>query len=196
MPTPRPPGRPRSPRAHRAVLEAVIHLLGERGFTGTSVEAVADRAGVSKATIYRHWSSKEALCGEAIACVVVDVPRAGGHDPRRLLKRSLIGLAEALEGSDAGRLLPHLASAAAINPQLAEIWRRSLVEPTRQRVIRLLREAVDAGQLAANTDVELAAELLLAPLFYRRLVTGAPAVDRRLVDRLLAAVWAAWPPAP
>jgi hypothetical protein len=67
------------------VLEAVIALLADRGFAGTSVEAVADRAGVSKATIYRHWPSKEALCVEAVACVVVDTPKAGGRDPRREL---------------------------------------------------------------------------------------------------------------
>lgn len=194
MTTPRRPGRPRSPRAHRAVLEAVIDLLGQRGFVGMSVEAVADRAGVSKATIYRHWPSKEALCGEAIACVVVEARSAGGGNPRRQLRALLVGVAEALERSDAGRLLPHLASATATDPQLAEIWRQSLVAPTCQHVTRLLRRAVDAGQLAAHTDIDLSAELLLAPLFYRRLVSGVPVGERDLVDRLIAAVWRAWPP--
>jgi AcrR family transcriptional regulator len=193
MASPRPPGRPRSPRAHRAVLEAVIHLLGDRGFGGMSVEAVALRAGVSKATIYRHWASKEALCMEAVACVVVDAPEGRGEDPRRELEALLSGFVEALERSQAGRLLPHLASAAATDRQLAAIWRETLVEPARRRVDRLLRRAVDAGQLGAGADLDLAGELLLAPLFYRRLVTGAPAADRAFVRRLVTAVWDVWP---
>lgn len=192
MPPPARPGRPRSSRAHRAVIEAVIALLGDRGFAGMSVEAVADRAGVSKATIYRHWPSKEALCGEAVACIVVSTAVAGSGSPRRELRALLLELAGALERSDAGRLLPHLASAAATDPRLAEIWRQSLVEPARRRVVGLLRRAVDAAELAADTDLDLAAELLLAPLFYRRLVTGERTTPG--VDRLIGAVWAAWAP--
>lgn len=189
----RPPGRPRSARARRATLEAVVDLLGDRGFGGLSVDAVAHRAGVSKATIYRHWRSKESLCAEAVACVIVDAPDVRGGDPRSELEALLTGFARALERSDAGRLLPHLASAAATDPQLAAIWRETLVQPARGRVDLLLRRAVEAGQLSPSTDVELAGELLLAPLFYRRLVTGRPVADTELVGRLVQTVWAAWP---
>lgn len=188
MPTPGRPGRPRDPRAHRAVLEAAIHLLGERGVTAMSVDAVAARARVSKATIYRRWASKEALCVEAVACVVVNPPPPGETDPRRAVTALLTGIAAALESSDAGRLLPHLASAAASDPQLADIWRQSLVEPARRRVTALVRRAAEAGDLAPDTDVELVGELLLAPLFYRRLVTGRRATPTD-VERLVAAVW-------
>lgn len=192
MPTTGRPGRPRDPRAQRAVLEATIHLLGDRGVAAMSVEAVAERAGVGKATIYRRWASKEALCVEAVACVVLDAPAACAGDPRRGLSQLLTGLERALETSDVGRLLPHLASVAATNPQLAAIWRQSLVEPTHERVTALLARAVDAGQLAVDIDRPLAAELLLAPFFYRLLVSGAPARPDA-VDRLLAVVWATWP---
>lgn len=195
MPAPGRPGRPRSPRAHRAVLEAVIHLLGDRGLAGMSVEAVADRAGVSKATIYRHWSSKEALCVEAVACVVVESPAPRGEDPRGELRSLLLGVAAALERSDAGRLLPHLASAAATDPQLAQVWRLALVDPTHRRVAACLHRALDVGALSPDADPDLLAEFLLAPLFYRRLVTGRPARDGALIDDLLDGVWRAWPPA-
>src|SRR6266704_2718003 len=62
------PGRPRSERAHEAILEATLDLLLEEGFTRMSIEAVATRAGVGKATIYRRWPSKADLVVEAVAC--------------------------------------------------------------------------------------------------------------------------------
>lgn len=176
------------------MLEAVITLLGDRGFAGMSIDAVASLAGVSKATIYRHWPSKEALCGEAVACVVVEVVSAGEGDPRAQLALVLRRLTTSLERSDAGRLLPHLASAAETDPRLGQIWRQSLVYPVRQRVGLLLRQAADHGDLAPSTDVELATEILLAPLFYRRLVTGVRPGQGALVERLLDVVWATWPP--
>ena len=62
---PRRPGRPRDARADRAILEATLELAAEFGPLGLSMDAVAERAGVSKATIYRRWSSKEALLLDA-----------------------------------------------------------------------------------------------------------------------------------
>lgn len=172
----------------------MIALLGEQGVSGMSVDAVAQRAGVSKATIYRHWPTKTAMCGEAIACVVVEAPRCRAEDPQMALVELLTGIGAALERSDAGRLLPHLASAAATDPRLATIWRASLVEPVRARVTAQLRRAVHDGALAADTDVDLAAEMVLAPLFHRRLVTGAPAASRGLAEDVVATVWRAWAP--
>jgi hypothetical protein len=103
-----------------------------------------------------------------------------------------VRLADALARSDAGRLLPHLASVAATDPRLGEVWRQTLVEPARGRVAGLLRRAVERGELGAGTDVELATEILLGPLFARRLLGGGRPADRAFVERLTAAVWAAW----
>src|ERR1043165_4470484 len=84
--TARPPGRPRSERAARAIIDATLDLLAEEGgVTGVSIEAVAARAGVGKTTIYRRWPNKEALIIDALAALKEPFPtpvrRPGGRGP-------------------------------------------------------------------------------------------------------------------
>ena len=78
--TRRSPGRPRSAAAHQAILDATVQLLSEVGFAATTVEAVAARAGVGKATVYRRWPSKVPLVIDALdarAIEQVPIPRTG-----------------------------------------------------------------------------------------------------------------------
>src|SRR5882757_5788556 len=77
------PGRPRSPQADEAIIEAVLDLLAEgTPFEALSIEAVAARAGVGKATIYRRWSSKETLLVDAVATLKGDPARISGVSVR------------------------------------------------------------------------------------------------------------------
>src|SRR5215475_11124645 len=77
------PGRPRSARADEAIIEAVLDLLAEgTPFDALSIEAVAARAGVGKATIYRRWSNKEALLFDAVSSIKGDLPKIDGHTVR------------------------------------------------------------------------------------------------------------------
>ena len=57
-------GRPRSAEAHTKVLLAAVHLFAEQGIEATSMDSIAEASGVSKATIYKHWQDKDALCLE------------------------------------------------------------------------------------------------------------------------------------
>ena len=68
-------GRPRSDRAHRAILDAARELLMEEGFSGLRLEHVAARAGVGKATIYRHWASRQELALELLVELRVPTSR-------------------------------------------------------------------------------------------------------------------------
>ncbi len=129
------PGRPRSERAHEAILEATLDLLLEEGFTRMSIEAVATRAGVGKATIYRRWPSKADLVVEAVACrkeqPFVD-PDSGG------VREDLVSLARQAfrprESSEVTELMLRLASARARHPELQEAFMRHIVEPRRRIV--------------------------------------------------------------
>src|SRR5437899_12567871 len=59
-------GRPRSVQSHQAILEATLEIFAEEGLQGLSIEAIAERAGVGKTTIYRRWSSKEDVIKDAL----------------------------------------------------------------------------------------------------------------------------------
>ena len=83
-PAARRPGRPRSERADRAIIDAALSLFAERGVEGLCIEEVAARAGVGKATIYRRWPGKEDLLLDALAALKTPFPAAGRRvGPRR-----------------------------------------------------------------------------------------------------------------
>src|SRR5215472_8645443 len=63
----RPPGRPRSEKARQAILRSTLKVLGKNGFADHTIEEVADRAAVGKATVYRWWPNKAALIADAFA---------------------------------------------------------------------------------------------------------------------------------
>src|SRR3954451_25328604 len=80
---PRPPGRPRSERAEKAIIDATLDLLVEEaGVAGVTIEAVAARAGVGKTTIYRRWANKEALIVDALATLKAPIPELTGLSAR------------------------------------------------------------------------------------------------------------------
>jgi AcrR family transcriptional regulator len=180
----RAPGRPRSAVAHRAILDATIELLSEVGFAATTVEAVAARAGVGKATVYRRWPSKIPLVIEAMDTRAIEqlpLPRTGSV--RGDLTEFVVGLAETLSGPD-GRLVAPLLAEISRNEVLAEAFRRDLVAPRRAVMEELLREGTATGELRPDLDVDLALDALGGTLFQRLLILGEP-VDRELVERLV-----------
>lgn len=184
-------GRPLSERSRAAILEAALGLLAERGAAGTTIDAVAARASASKATVYRHFASKEELIVAAVGGVraAVGTVPPPGDDARAQLVAVLTRMHTALGAAPGAQLLPRLVSDAIDDPRLAEVWRERVVEPRRAAVAGILAQAVARGQLPASVELELAVDLLMAPLFYRRLLPLAAEgteYPRRVVD----VVWA------
>jgi AcrR family transcriptional regulator len=185
---PRRPGRPRDARADEAILQATLELTASLGVPGLSMDAVATRAGVSKATIYRRWASKEALVLEAWSVLVqpLDVPDTGSllGDLRAFLHE----LADRMAEGDKGAVLPHLLVAARCNPDLAGALRdylRTRREPLRQVLARAQRR----GEVPARLDLEMLQDCIVGPLLYRVLVTREP-VDRAFSDDVIGIVLA------
>lgn len=184
----RPAGRPRSAEADEAIIDATIALLGEEGFDRVSMEHVAARAGVGKATVYRRWPSKEALVIDAVA-------RRSDPllvEPTGPVAEQLVALLEAILATSrtgAGRLLPCMIGASISNPALAEHYREQIIGPRRERVAAILRRAAAAGELRADADLDVAIDQVVSPLVYRIVLNGADAVDpaycRRLVESTL-----------
>ena len=149
----RTPGRPRSEKAHKAILAAAMELLFDQGLHAMSMDEVARRAGVSKATIYRWWPSKERLALDALATEWASTPPAGqrhtGSLRGDLLTRFLPWLRQ-LNHKPYARVVAGLVAEAQTNPEFAELYRQHFVQARRDATRELLVQARDRGEIAAN----------------------------------------------
>jgi AcrR family transcriptional regulator len=186
-----PRGRPRSERAREAVLAAAAELLLARGLGVVSMDAVAEQAGVSKATIYRWWPTKETLALDALHhewAVARPTPEGTGSLRTDLL--SLLRPWVRLVGKRPyGRVIAALITEAQTDPAFADLYRERFVEPRRAQVRPILLRAIERGELPATTNIELALDLLYGPLYHRLLHGHAPLNERflrDLVDTIIA----------
>lgn len=176
-------GRPRSADADEAILAATLELAGEVGINGMSMDDLAERAGVSKTTIYRRWTSKEQLVLDALRSAMGpldDVDTGSVHDD---LRAYLIELGERMWQGRMSDVLPHLIEVACHDDSLRSRL-DDYVQFRRAPMLAILGRGVERGELAADTDLDVLADVLLGPFIYRRLLTHAP-LDETFVDRLL-----------
>ena len=184
----RPPGRPRSDRLHRAILEAFRELLVERGFADLRLEHVAARAGVGKATLYRRWASKEALALELLmelAAPHIAVRETG--DTREELLAAVMNALRALTDTPFGPVIRALLSQIASDPALGAPFRRNVVQARRAEVARVVARGVSRGDLRPDVDLDVATELLVGPVYFRLMFGGelTQACAEQVVDALL-----------
>jgi AcrR family transcriptional regulator len=184
-------GRPRSIEADAAILDATLELIDETGLTGLSVESVAARAGVGKATIYRRWPSKEALVASALARCSEENPVV---ETSGSLRDQLVAFVEQIRckspETHSGRIMPRMLSHASRSPELFRIYFDQVIRPRRARVRGVLEDAVLTGELRDDIDLDLAVTMISAPMLYLNLVQSAngapgPGSTEALVDAVL-----------
>lgn len=173
----------RSRRAESAILESTIALLAELGFGGLTIDGIAARAGVGKATIYRHWSSKAEVAVEAFRSFIppLDDPDTGSlaDDVRSVVHQIVDGLSH----SPLAGTLPSLVEAAERDPEVERLFKE--FGGTRRAVLQgILTRAAERGELREGLDHDVAIDLLVGPIFTRRLVSRAP-VTRKHADAVL-----------
>ena len=185
-------GRPRSAEADAAILRATFELVGEVGFEALTMEGIADRAGVGKATLYRRWSSKEELVIAVIEEFVseITIPDTGAIEGDLL---HLMNEAVRVYRGRAGAVVAGLVPALTGDRPLAVALRTSFLKPRRAALRTVLERGVERGELRSDLDYELALDFLGGPLFYRLLITGgridaglARGVVRVMLDGLRA----------
>src|SRR6266540_552320 len=179
------PGRPRSARVDEAI-----------------IDAVAARAGVGKATIYRRWPNKEALIIDAVASMKGPVPPIGGKSVRddlvtllsRVGKHSETGHNETEhnEPNRAGKIMSCLLPELQRSPSLQRCY-QAVIEPRRARMREVLERGVRTGELRADLDVELALALLSGPIMAQSILGWNPRLDvrelpARVVDAVLSGI--------
>lgn len=160
------PGRPRDERVGRAILETTLTVLCEVGPTGLSVEEVASRAGVGKATIYRRFATKDDLVVAALASLNESLP---SEPPPGTMRDVLILMVTSWweqYSSQTGQLFPRVLAHAKNNPQMFCSFYDQVVEPRRDLYRAVIRKGIDAGELRADTDVELMTTLIISSSVY------------------------------
>ncbi|WP_138067465.1 TetR/AcrR family transcriptional regulator [Cellulomonas rhizosphaerae] len=168
----------RSMEARRAILDAAITLISERGYANVTIEAIAASAGVGKTTIYRWWSSKGDLALEAINDRVgeaIDFPDTG--DISADLRRQLLEVARLLDG-EIGVLFRGIVAEAQSTPTVGAALLDTIIEPRTRACEARLAKAVDDGQLRPDVATRMMVELIYAPLYYRLLFKTDPARPR------------------
>jgi AcrR family transcriptional regulator len=186
-------GRARGPRRARAgggSAAAALDLLAEGRTVDTlAMEAVAARAGVGKATIYRRWPGKEDLVVDAIRTMKGPLPEPAGESVRDDL---LLLLRHSPKPRDerTSQVMTCLIPQVRRNPAQHRVY-QSMVEPRRELMRQVLRRGIQTGELRGDLDIEVALTVLTAPLLLQRMLNWHPGLDEeslpeRVVDTVLA----------
>jgi AcrR family transcriptional regulator len=187
---------PRVERSRQAIMDATLQLLAQDGDVGSlTVEAVAARSGVAKTTIYRRWRDKWELALDAVMIDMLprlDEPVDVG-DTRKELLRFINSVVKMLATPPYGQAMQALVSQIATDPDLVRVYREQVVEPRQAELTPVIKRGIVRGDLRPDTDVRLIHELLVGPIFYRLLFSGAP-LDRNLGRRIVDAILAGFAP--
>jgi AcrR family transcriptional regulator len=189
---PRAAGRPRSTRAHEAIIDAVLDMLSEGTPPGElSIEAIAAKAGVGKATIYRRWAGKNELLIEAVRTLKSAPPLPPGGSIRDDLVR-MVNLGTINADPRAARVFPCLLPEVMRNPELQGLYQH-LIEPRRERTREILRRGIAGGELRADLDIELTTLMITGPILLQRWMGWNPNVDEdtlpeNVIDALLRGI--------
>ena len=169
-------GRPRNPVVDQAILRAALELFVEHGVAGASIERIARRAGVAKTSVYRRWSSREALLAQAIEVFrsatgyTIDlVDRTAPQDFVKLLVQAC----EIVGRPEIRKLMTRLIGSIPDYPRLIEVYRETYFMPRRQAFSRALERVRVAGLLAKNVDLEALAEMIIGAVMYRLIMPPA-----------------------
>jgi len=182
------PGRPRNAQADRAIIEAVFDLLSSgQSADAVSIEAVAARAGVGKATIYRRWPNKEALLVDAVATMKGPLPEPLGESVRDDLVM-LVAATRNKRMEQYGKITMCLLPEIAKSPEMRRIH-QAVSEPRRDVMRGVLRRGVETGELRADLDVELTLLMLAGPAVAQNVMGWNPRVsDDGFAEALVDAV--------
>jgi AcrR family transcriptional regulator len=184
------PGRPRDPHYDKAILDATLEILFEKGYAGLTIDGVAAKTGVGRPTIYRRWPSKPALVIAAIAQNTGLSPTPDTGALRGDLLAFQRRLARLMGAPASRRITAGLVADIVADPDLAETYLRDYIAPRQASVWQALERGKERGELQADADFSLIYDLLVGSLFMRTVVRGerlGPGLAQQVVDVVLAA---------
>lgn len=185
-----PRGRPRSVEADRAIAEAALDVLADLGIADFSVEAVAARAGVGKATVYRRYAGRDEVLAAALDYLRDDLPLAPPQgSARQRLEMVLDSIRTPMLATRSGRIMAQVISASAQHPDFLASFYERVLGPRRRVLIAILREGVDEGWVDPRVDLDTVATLLVGPMIFLKMWHGTPMAStstEQILDLALA----------
>jgi AcrR family transcriptional regulator len=185
-------GRARDPKLDEAIATATRALVVETGFGGLTIEAIARRAGVSRATVYRRWANLDELLAHVLRAMVREVPVPDRGHVRDDLIEILSDQLSFIQ-REAGKLYPSFAVQATADPDARQAL-GELIELRQAAVATVLGRGIERGEIRDDADLELAFFLIWGPVYYRHLFAFAcdAPIDGEfiphLVDEVLLAI--------
>ncbi len=174
----------RSVRAHEAILEAAVAVVGQHGYIGATIEAIAATAGTGKQTIYRWWPNKSALFLEVYAALAneaeLTVNTGSVRDDLQAMLSRLFGV---YARTEAAIILAGLISEAQSKTDVADALYVSLVERRRHLLGEILSRGAERGELASDADIDLAVDMISGIIWFRLLLHRDP-LDARFAGRI------------
>lgn len=180
-------GRPRDEDARSRILQASLEALEDLGYPGVTCDAIAERAGASKSTIYRWWPHKEAVMLEALReAVAQELPFPDTGSLKGDIRIQLHNFTKLLTGPR-GRVFQGIIAAAQSDSKVSEAFNVIWVRPRREFALQTMRRY--QHQLHPNIDLETIMDTIYGPLYYRLLISRAP-LTPEFADELTDLVWA------
>lgn len=168
-------GRPRDAALDRRIAEAALDVLAESGIAGFTIEAVAQRAGVGKAAIYRRYSGRDDVVSAALDQMRDDLPAVAGEGTaRERLEDSLAFIRTPMTQTRGGRVMAQVISAGAQHPDFLAVFYDRVLRPRRGTLVSILREGVAEGWVDPDADLDAAATLLVGPMIFLKVWHGTP----------------------
>jgi AcrR family transcriptional regulator len=181
-------GRQRSEESEEAILSAITTLLKDKPLRDISIEEIARRAGVGKATIYKWWPSKAHVAFDAFSRKLKQmVPICDTGSAERDFKQQLRSLFVFFE-TPAGMVLRHFVAEGQVDEEFASLFRDRFIKPRREMIGAIFDRAVGRGQIRRGLDREVVLDLIYGPGFYRMLIRHEP-LERNTVDKMVSALF-------
>ncbi|AEI43770.1 TetR/AcrR family transcriptional regulator [Paenibacillus mucilaginosus] len=181
-------GRPRNVETQNAILSVSYDLLLEMGFGAVTVEKIADRAKVSKATIYKWWPNKAAVVMDGfLSAATARLPVPDTGEVLQDMLAHATNMARFMLSRE-GSIFLEIIGEGQMDPALAEAYRTRYIQPRRQEVHGILDRGIGRGELKKDLDRALCTDLVYGPIFYRLLVTG-DRIDDTYIKELVTQVY-------
>lgn len=178
------PGRPRCEETKNTILSTAYEMLIELGFKTVTVDGIAEKAGVSKATIYKWWPNKAAVVLDGFfeaTANLLPIPDTGDVKEDLLIQ---VNNLTSFFLSSKGKGITELIAEGQFDQNIAEEFRKRYIMPRRQITRSILERGINKGQLKKDVDVDLLIDLLYAPTFYRILVSGE-SINKEYIEKVL-----------